>query len=209
MVSLPLWYTDKWLGSASQKCLQQSNLWLSRLNSCPTVAFRIVHLPPTPVDITLNHQATRLLLTDPTPPCKQFPPTTASLSFSTIQIKETLLEILLLITGKPSSQRKTVDLILIRSPLDPLNFTGITFIKRLLPLRPRPIRCCSRLSSKSPNIWCSRMDHGSAPSPFGFGGAGVQAVCRRCSSSSSLSNLAGPVSFSFSAESLPLVHSLK
>jgi len=50
---------------------------------------------------------------------------------------------------------------------------------------------------------------GSAPSPLGTGGAGVHAVCGGCSSSSSLSCLAGPVSSGFSAGSFVLVHGLE
>jgi len=41
------------------------------------------------------------------------------------------------------------------------------------------------------------------------GGAGIHAVCRKCSSSSSLSYSAGPVSSSFSAESSALIHDLE
>jgi len=47
----------------------------------------------------------------------------------------------------------------------------------------------------------------SVPSPLRAGGAGVQAVCRRCSSS--LSYSADPVSSSLSAESLALVRGLE
>jgi len=46
-------------------------------------------------------------------------------------------------------------------------------------------------------------------SPLGARGARVQVVCGRCSSSSSLSYSAGPVSSSFSAEFLALVHDLE
>jgi len=46
---------------------------------------------------------------------------------------------------------------------------------------------------------------GSVPS----GGAGIHAVCGRCSSSSSLSYSAGPVSSSFSAESSALIYDLE
>jgi len=46
----------------------------------------------------------------------------------------------------------------IRSPLDLTKFHCDHFHRRLFPLRPRPIRCCSRLSSKSPHIWCSCID---------------------------------------------------
>jgi len=41
------------------------------------------------------------------------------------------------------------------------------FHRRLLPLWPRPIRCCSRLSSKTPLIWCCRMDRWLCPLSFG------------------------------------------
>jgi len=38
----------------------------------------------------------------------------------------------------------------------------------VLPLRPRTIRCCSRLSStKSPHIWCNHMDRRLCPLSFG------------------------------------------
>jgi len=53
------------------------------------------------------------------------------------------------------------------------------------------------------------MDRWSVPSPLGAGGAGDQVACRRCSSSSSLSYPAGPISSSFLAESLALVHGLE
>jgi len=43
VVQFLLRYTVKRFGSVSQKCLQ-SNLWLSRLHSCATVAFEIAHL---------------------------------------------------------------------------------------------------------------------------------------------------------------------
>jgi len=50
---------------------------------------------------------------------------------------------------------------------------------------------------------------GSVSSPLGAGGAGIHAACGRCSSSSSLSYSAGPVSSIFSAESSALVHGLE
>jgi len=50
---------------------------------------------------------------------------------------------------------------------------------------------------------------GSVSSPLGAGGAGIHAVCGRCSSSSSLSYSADPVSSNFSAESSALVHGLE
>jgi len=50
---------------------------------------------------------------------------------------------------------------------------------------------------------------GSFPSPLGTGGASIHTVCGRCSSSSSLSYSAGPVSSSFSAESSVLVRGLE
>jgi len=50
---------------------------------------------------------------------------------------------------------------------------------------------------------------GSVLSPLGAGGAGVYAVYGGCSSSSSLSYSAGPVSSSFSAETSALVHGLE
>jgi len=53
MVSLPLWYTEKRIGSVLQKCLQ-SNLWLSRLHSCPAVTTGIAHPP---LEVALNHWA--------------------------------------------------------------------------------------------------------------------------------------------------------
>jgi len=49
----------------------------------------------------------------------------------------------------------------------------------------------------------------SVPSLLGAEGADIHVVCGRCSSSSSLSYSAGPVSFSFSAESLALIHGLE
>jgi len=55
------------------------------------------------------------------------------------------------------------------------------------------------------NVWAD----GYVPSPLGTGGAGIHAVCGRCSSSSSLSYSAGPVTSSFSAESFALVHGLE
>jgi len=51
--------------------------------------------------------------------------------------------------------------------------------------------------------------NGFVPSPLGAGGAGIHAVCARYSSFSSLSNSAGPISSSFSAESFALVHGLE
>jgi len=50
---------------------------------------------------------------------------------------------------------------------------------------------------------------GSVPSPLSAGSAGVQAACRRCSSSSSLSYSAGLISSSFSVEFLALVYGLE
>jgi len=47
------------------------------------------------------------------------------------------------------------------------------------------------------------------PSPLGAGGADVQTAYRRCLSSTSLSYSASPISSSFLAESLALIHSLK
>jgi len=144
----------------------------------------------------------------PLPPCRQFSPTTASHSSSTTQIKEeTLLAILLLITGKPSPREE-----LILCPSAPpwtLKLHCNHFHQWLLPFGPRPIQCCSRLSSKFPNIWFSHMDQWLYPSPLSAGGADVQAVCGRCSSSSLLSNLAGPIYSSFLAESLALVHGME
>jgi len=105
---LPLWYTEKTFESVSQKCLQ-SYLWLSRLHSYPAVASRIAHHPPTPAGNHVEPSSTHCLWTGPSPLCRHFPSTTASLSSNTTQIKEeTLLAILLLITGKPSPQRKLI-----------------------------------------------------------------------------------------------------
>jgi len=47
------------------------------------------------------------------------------------------------------------------------------------------------------------------PSTLGAGDAGVYAACKRCLSYSSLSKSTGPISSSFSAESLALVHGLE
>jgi len=90
----------------------------------------------------------------PSPYCRQFSTTTASPLPSTTQIKEAIL---LLNTGKPGPQTKT-DLVPIHSPLDSLKLHRAHVHRRLLPLRPRPIRYCSRLSPKSPHNWCSCMD---------------------------------------------------
>jgi len=54
MVPLPLRYTEKILGSVSQKRLL-SNLWLSRLHFYPAAALEIAHLP-TGNHIMLNHR---------------------------------------------------------------------------------------------------------------------------------------------------------
>jgi len=81
----------------------------------------------------------------------------------------------------------------------------------VLPFRSRPIRYCSRLSPKSPTcdvvVWTD--DRWLCLLSFEPGGAGIHAVSERCSSSSSLSYSAGPVSSSFLAESSALLHSLE
>jgi len=87
----------------------------------PVPLLLLESLTPSPLDTTLNHQALafyeRALRS---PSCRQFPPTTVSLSPSTTQIEE---ETLLL-----SPQEKT-DLVPIHSPLDTPNFTVTTFIE--------------------------------------------------------------------------------
>jgi len=50
---------------------------------------------------------------------------------------------------------------------------------------------------------------GSVSSSLGAGGAGVQAACRRCLSSSLLSYSAGIISSSFLAEYMALIHGLE
>jgi len=116
--------------------------------------------------------------------------------------------ILLLITGKPGPQGKT-DLVPIHSPLDPLKLYHNHVHRRLLLLQPRPIQYCSRFSQKSPTSVVVVWTDGSVPSPLGTEGAGIHSVCGRCSSSSSPSYSAGPVSSSFSAESSALGHGLE
>jgi len=117
---------------------------------------------------TIKHS---LSTNGPSPSCRQFYSTTAGLSPSETQIEEeTLLAIFLLNTGKPGPQRKT-DLVPIHSPFGPPKFHRDHVHRRLLPLRPRPVRYYSRLSPKSPHHWRSRMDRWFCPLSIG---------CRRC-----------------------------
>jgi len=121
IVPLLLWYTEKRFGSVSHKCLQ-SNLWLSRLNSCPAAASRIAH---SPLEIMLNHQALAFyeralhFLTD------NFP--LQQLASRSVQLRLKKRPSCSL-QKKPSPQRKT-DLKLIRFPLDSSNYTVTTFIE--------------------------------------------------------------------------------
>jgi len=99
---------------------------------------------------------TRLLWTGPLLPCRQFLPTTASLS---PRLKK-----------RPSwrsfcSSQKN------QTPEKNWSCAHPFPHWMLLPLRPRPIWCCCRLSSKSPHIWCSCMDRWLRPLSFG---------CQRC-----------------------------
>jgi len=97
----------------------------------------------------------------------------------------------------------------IHSPLEPSKITVTTFnegCSRSDPGRSNAAGyCLSILLTSDVVVWTD----GSAPSPLSAGGADVQAACRRCLSSSSLSYSAGPVSSSFLAESLALVHDLE
>jgi len=103
---------------------------------------------------------------------------------------------------RKSKPQRNTDIIPFRYPLDFPNFTVTTFIEG------RPDAAVDFLRSLSTSdvvVWTD----GTVPSPLGAGGAGVQVVCGRCSSSSSLSYSTGPaVSSSFSAESLALVYGL-
>jgi len=141
------------------------------------------------------------------PSCRQFPPTIASLSPSTTHIKEeTLLAILLLNAGKVGPQRKT-DLVPIHSPLDLPNLNVTTFIESRS--RSDPGRSDTVFLLSLPIIDVDVRTDCSVLSPLGVGGAGINAVCERSSSFSSLSYSAGPVFSSFSAESSALVHDLE
>jgi len=92
------------------------------------------------------------------------------------------------------------NLVPIRFPCSPLppSFTVNTFIEG-----------CSRSDAAADFLRSLPTTGGSVPSPLGARGAGVHAVCGGCSSSSSLSYSAGPVSFSFSTESSALVYGLE
>jgi len=97
----------------------------------------------------------------------------------------------------------------IHSPLDPPNFTMTTFIECCSCSNPGRSDAAADFLRSLPTFNVVIWTDDSVPSPLGAGGASVQAACRRCSFSSSLSYSAGPVSSSFSAESLALVHGLK
>jgi len=80
--------------------------------------------------------------------------------------KNTFLAILLLITGKSSPRRNTLWYPYFY--LGPKNFTHCNhFHRRLFPLQLRPTRRCSRLSHKTPLVWCSRMDWWLCPLSLG------------------------------------------
>jgi len=95
------------------------------------------------------------------------------------------------ITGKPSRQRKFDFMPTL--PLGPSKLHSDHLYRKLLPLRSRPTRCCSRISQKTPRVRRSRWADGFVPSPLSAGDASFQAACRRCLSSSSLSYLAGSI----------------
>jgi len=94
----------------------------------------------------------------------------------------------------------------IHSPLDPPKLHLTTFIEGCSRSDPGQSDTAADFLRSLPTndvvIWTD------VPSPLRAGGAGIHAVCGRCSSSS-LSYSAGPVSSSFSAESTALVRGLE
>jgi len=93
----------------------------------------------------------------------------------------------------------------IHTPLDLPNSTVTTFIEGGSRFDPGRSDAAAdflrRLPTSDVVVWTDS----SVTSPLGAGGAVVQAICGKCLSSSSLPYSAGPVSSSFSAESLALV----
>jgi len=126
MVPFPLWYTEKDLEVYHRSVCRVISGCLA---STPFPLLLLESLTPPPLEITLTTEHSPSTNGDFASLQKISAYTTASLLSSTTQIKEeTFLTIFLLITGKPSPQRKT-DLMPIRSPLDPPNFTVTTFIE--------------------------------------------------------------------------------
>jgi len=94
-------------------------------------------------------------------------------------------------------------------PLGSLQTSLWPLSSKAAPASTQAVRCCSRLPSKSPHICVVVWTDGAVSSRLGAGSASVQAVCGRCSFSSSLFYSPGPVSSSFSTESLAQVHCLE
>jgi len=118
-------------------------------------------------------------------------------------------DILLLNTGKPGPQRETYLVPASTPSWTPPNFTVTTFIEGYSHSDPGRSDTAGDFLRSHPTTDVVVWTDGSVSFPLGAGGASIHAVCRRCSSSSSLSYSAGLVSSSFSAKSSALAHGLE
>jgi len=135
------------IGSVSQRCLQ-NGLGCLASASVPLLLLEVAR--PSPVGGRAESSGTCFLWAGPSSSCRWFSLTAASLSLSAAQIGEgSLLAILLLGAGGPGPWRRA-GLVPVRSPLGSQASRDHDH-RRLLPLRPRPIRCCGRLSPRSPH----------------------------------------------------------
>jgi len=200
MVLLSLWYTEERFGIVSQKCLQ-SNLWLSHLVSTHVLLLLLESLTLSATGNHVEPQALTFYEWTLCLPADNFPLQQLASRLEQPRLKK-----------KPScssqkNQALREKLILCPSflPWTPPNFTVTTFSEVCSCSDPgRSDAAADFLQSLLTSdvvVWTN----GSVPSPLDTRSAGIQAVCGRCSSSSSLSYSAGSVSFSFSAESFALI----